>query len=77
MKPIAHIENWILYSTSEGAKWLTGEISNHPNQDNFRIERQHTSQIVSEDWENNRVETENTIYTLGKKFAPIPNRVFL
>lgn len=62
-KPTAHIENWF-----KSGNVLFGTISKHIRQDDFHSKLQRTSMIVSFDPKNNRCETLNTVYTLGKPY---------
>ncbi len=71
-KPEAFIDEWTLRDEG-GYKWLEGKITGHENQEQFIMTFQSTSAIVREDYANNEVETENTIYKLGKQFIPLPH----
>lgn len=62
-KNTAFIDNWIVVSGC-----LLGNITGHPNQNDFSEGAQITSPIVSIDEANGTAETLNTIYTLGTRF---------
>lgn len=67
MKPTAQIRDWM-----DCGIYLIGKIEGHPNQGWFLGGLQKTSQIVRRPEvlkEGNSVETENTVYILGKPFA--------
>lgn len=60
-KPRAKISNW--YIAYDGLS-LSGCISAHPRQDEFRTSRQLTSRLLRIDFVKKEAETENTIYEL-------------
>lgn len=64
MKPIAHIDDWIVVEGSSGTRYLVGRITYHERQPEFKSELQVTSPIVRMPGLG-IVETINTIYTLG------------
>ena len=67
-KRTAYIENW-----KRAQYWLSrsdvliGSVSQHLRQDDFETNMQVTSPLLSFDPVNNRAETQNTIYILGKE----------
>lgn len=67
-KPTAHIDQWVLERDATGF-YLTGVVSNHQRQDDFKAERQRTSRVVLFDGDNNAAETLNTRYTLGAQLV--------
>jgi hypothetical protein len=65
MKQTARIENW---NVIEGAlsSFMYGQVFDHPNEE-LNGEYAYTSKLVSLDEEMGIAETNNTVYTLGKK----------
>lgn len=59
-KKIAKIDKWWM---ADGC--LFGCVSNHSQQDKFKMEVQKTSFVIDLDLERGTAETENTIYELG------------
>ena len=64
-KQTAHIEQWSIVYAACGARYMMGQISQHPNQSYFKAPIQQTSRVVRLDVQGRQCETENTIYTLG------------
>lgn len=64
MKPHAKISSWRISSWNPNEHVLIGHITDHPNQERFKAEKQLTSQLIRIDFVNRTAETENTLYTL-------------
>ncbi len=63
-KPIAYINNWWY-----NGRQLLGTISHHPRQNEFLLNIQQTSPVISIDEANKTAETENTVYHLLDKIS--------
>lgn len=72
-KQIARLDNWVALPNREFPVSFVGEISEHPRQAEFFGAVQRTSRVVDVDYENNRLETRNTIYILGTE-CPLINK---
>jgi hypothetical protein len=65
MKQKARLENWYILTYFSGQRSLIGEVYEHPLQPDGKEVA--TSRLLDLDEVNNTAETQNTIYTLGKK----------
>jgi hypothetical protein len=68
-KPRVRIENWkiVEWVWVDGVEVLVGRCYDHPLIQDGELIR--TSEVVKKDFDNNIVETKNTIYLLGKAKA--------
>jgi hypothetical protein len=65
MKQKARLENWYVMTFFGGQRCLIGEVYEHPRLSDGKEVA--TSAITDLDEVNNTAETQNTVYTLGKK----------
>lgn len=70
-KPEVRIEDWVFGPIwgNSGPEVIFGRVYGHPNPRLPDGTEVHTSSILKKDLENNRVETLNTNYILGKPRA--------
>ena len=66
-KATADIHNWVALPNKDDPRYLIGEVRNHPRQNEFSTKVQRTSRIMTYDFRNGVVETENTIYKLREE----------
>ena len=67
LKGTAKIDNWRAFPSKNAPLFLTGTVSFHGRQKEFLSSTQQTSHIVKYDFAAGWVETQNTIYRLGKE----------
>ena len=67
LKGQARIDNWRAFPNKRAPLYLIGTVSYHTRQRQFQSSTQETSSIVKYDFQAGWVETQNTIYTLGRE----------